>query len=1258
MNIIKKIGLTLAFICTLAPKLSATPDIVSVDNVTHALNRSNFTGSVATFGNLFVNSNRVLTIGDSTGGFVTNGGSANFSYLTVNGNVVLTNVNSSVTSGLASITFTTNLVTTSTNNLWINTTNLNSITSNSLHSQILSQGTNTTLGFLNTTNWVNGLISATQTNLNNEIIRATNAELVISNVLNSSINNQIANLASNTSLNFQSTTNWTISAISNGNVLSSISAYQLISTDQTAIATINSNNLNLIVTNSIAAFPDSNSILVVTGNLYGFDSNMNPSILPSGSIFTNNWPWAPSDESQFSCSTAPGWIICFQKINGGFCSIFDGNGEYAQHYYNYQPVSMPVLVIGAPHSFQPISLTGAVFITQSTLRPNGSFIEQTEQDVLSKIYTTVIAMPQVINGYAGPIITLTNTDVGADAIGTAGVVAASIPIQIGSALNGFIATNAVYSSNALAAGILTNINNTAWLNVNNIGYGTGVLNQVYFSSNYFIVTSSTGSASRKPAANSTFNLVTNGIYTNTSCGWSLVVNGSSGTMHDTNGHSAVNSTIGPATTNIYSYSTSWHITLVNNSFYSTNAIPLATIQDTANIQTLMSTNFQSTTNYINKLVSTNIPTLEAVVKSGGIVVSNSVTIDALNLRTNTFGGILTILGYSVQEGSNNVSSGINSHTEGENNIAIGESSHAEGYGTISSNYPSHAEGEYSLASGEASHAEGGNTIASLFGAHAEGYGTIASNYESHAEGYSTIAAGYHSHAEGAYTVALGEDSHAEGAYTTASGNKTHAEGESTIAAYFTSHAEGYGTIASNVSAHAEGYDTTASGEESHAEGLNSIASGNTSHAAGYNSRATNDYSYVWSSYIFTSFYTSLGTGTYCINPSGGINGFYIGTSSLSSILTNATAPANSNATNAQSLANIAMTNYQGQLNSYSNALNSSMTNQVISSTNALWIAVTNLNAANISINNIVLDATRGNSNLYIIATNAQSLANIALTSWNNTVTTDFNTSTALTWSVSNTLQNSINNNYINSTSLTWSVSNTLNGLILIANTNYLGQLNSYSNALNNSITNNYTVLTNSIMTTSNGLQNSINNNYNTSTALTWSVSNTLNGLILIANTNYLGQLNSYSNALNNSITNNYTVLTNQIQITSNSINNSLSGYYTTGNTNYYVTTNQIISSWFIPSNAVYSSSITINPQTGNLQSLTLTGATTINIAPTNTSQFGLFVLNLNAGTNSVTWSAAISNQTALPTLYTNGYCNAIYFIQPVNVPYWSVLGGK
>ena len=285
----------------------------------------------------------------------------------------------------------------------------------------------------------------------------------------------------------------------------------------------------------------------------------------------------------------------------------------------------------------------------------------------------------------------------------------------------------------------------------------------------------------------------------------------------------------------------------------------------------------------------------------------------------------------------------------------------------------------------------------------------------------------------------------------------------------------------------------------------------------------------------------------------------------------------------QASINIAMTNYIGALNSYSNALNTAMTSTVVNATNALWIAVTNLNAANIAINNVVLDVTRGNTNLYILVTNAQTTANIALTNYLATL---------------NSYSNALNNQIINSTNALWiAVTNlnaaniTINNLVLdstrgnsnlytlvnIANTNYQGPLTSVSSASTNyansiavsatnytgSISNNlYTAMTNLVTGTSNSLQSGINiamtnyvasdnisrTNYQGPLTSASSASTNYANSIAVSATNYTG---SISNNLYITMTNNDTSIlsiansaTNWISSNSNKVNAAITNNQT------------------------------------------------------------------------------------------------------------------
>lgn len=116
------------------------------------------------------------------------------------------------------------------------------------------------------------------------------------------------------------------------------------------------------------------------------------------------------------------------------------------------------------------------------------------------------------------------------------------------------------------------------------------------------------------------------------------------------------------------------------------------------------------------------------------------------------------------------------------------------------------------------------------------------------------------------------------------------------------------TITDDMNCHAEGIETTASGEGSHSSGYKTSAAGDYSStfgtetvtesdatnsiAAGIKAVALRPNSFVWNgdNNIInddgTDVYNQPGTdgGQFCINPNGGTGGFYIGTESLSKIL--------------------------------------------------------------------------------------------------------------------------------------------------------------------------------------------------------------------------------------------------------------------------------------------------------------------------------------------------------------------------------------
>jgi hypothetical protein len=169
---------------------------------------------------------------------------------------------------------------------------------------------------------------------------------------------------------------------------------------------------------------------------------------------------------------------------------------------------------------------------------------------------------------------------------------------------------------------------------------------------------------------------------------------------------------------------------------------------------------------------------------------------------------------------------------GTDNIASGLYSHAEGQQTTARGVGSHAEGAFNIASGSYSHAEGQQTTTQGIGSHSEGYDTQADGNYSHTEGNATQAYGYASHTEGNSTQANGTYSHAEGYATQANGISSHAEGSGTQVNGNYSHAEGVSTQASGEASHAEGSNTISSGSYSHAEGLGTITAANYQHAQG------------------------------------------------------------------------------------------------------------------------------------------------------------------------------------------------------------------------------------------------------------------------------------------------------------------------------------------------------------------------------------------------------------------------------------------
>ena len=256
------------------------------------------------------------------------------------------------------------------------------------------------------------------------------------------------------------------------------------------------------------------------------------------------------------------------------------------------------------------------------------------------------------------------------------------------------------------------------------------------------------------------------------------------------------------------------------------------------------------------------------------------------------------------EGGSTKAIGQYAHSEGRATIAEGKYSHAEGHKTFAAS-SAHAEGFESKAFGDKSHVEGlsAQTAPGAEAAHAEGYSSKAYARYAHAEGVSTTAGAQASHAEGDRSEAHGHSSHAEGNGCYANGASSHAEGCTTQAVGSNSHAEGINCLARGPNSHAQGdgceADGTGSfagGSQSKAKGDYSTAIGNAcetgensrySFACGANAKSTSQEQFVWNgdtSNVYNGGGAQNLPNTFSVNPKDGINGFFIGSSSLSAIL--------------------------------------------------------------------------------------------------------------------------------------------------------------------------------------------------------------------------------------------------------------------------------------------------------------------------------------------------------------------------------------
>ena len=122
---------------------------------------------------------------------------------------------------------------------------------------------------------------------------------------------------------------------------------------------------------------------------------------------------------------------------------------------------------------------------------------------------------------------------------------------------------------------------------------------------------------------------------------------------------------GPAYSNSVIFSTSPYVGILHSIGGSKWKVDV----DTTNGQEIV--NYQSMTGYVAQALSANTnETLQSVVTRNGTVTSGIVTIDSANLRTNTVGGYLTVLGNRVQGGFGSSASGLASHAEGKDRKGV------------------------------------------------------------------------------------------------------------------------------------------------------------------------------------------------------------------------------------------------------------------------------------------------------------------------------------------------------------------------------------------------------------------------------------------------------------------------------------------------------------------------------------------------------------------------------------------------------------
>ena len=113
-----------------------------------------------------------------------------------------------------------------------------------------------------------------------------------------------------------------------------------------------------------------------------------------------------------------------------------------------------------------------------------------------------------------------------------------------------------------------------------------------------------------------------------------------------------------------------------------------------------------------------------------------------------------------------------------------------------------------------------------------------------------------------------------------------AQGTNVTASGAFSHAEGDRTVAQGKAAHAEGIATKSLGEGSHSSGINTHVTQRGTFAAGVNISGTNSLSFIWNGNETSPWYGTHGKGTFNVNPANGLNGFYVGESTLQEAIVN------------------------------------------------------------------------------------------------------------------------------------------------------------------------------------------------------------------------------------------------------------------------------------------------------------------------------------------------------------------------------------